>query len=113
MRSWHNRSSSEAEDARALYSDSVLDRATECCLRELQVITTKPTHGFTIAGITSPAASETDVTDLLVHAATRPVRRSHIDILLPRHIFSFILTGFAMSWAHQESGSSSRSVCAG
>ena len=56
------------------------------------------------------------VTGLLVHAAVQPVRRSHMDILLrpslPRHACSFILTGFALPRAHQESGSSSRPVCA-
>ena len=57
------------------------------------------------------------VTGLLVHAAAGPVRRSHISTKLrpnlTRHALGFILTGFALPWAHQESGSSSRPVCAG
>ena len=57
------------------------------------------------------------VTGLLVHAAARPVRRSHISTKLrpsrKRHAYGFILTGFALPWAHQESDSSSQPVCAG
>ena len=56
------------------------------------------------------------VTGRLVHSAVRPVRRPHVATFvrpsLTHHTLSFILTGFSLPWAHQESGSSFRLVCA-